>query len=73
MKLKMKTQLNNHARSWAKRLKMGENQSQVMQQRIIEALMVKHANIPNLLGFRKDHKPTVSQNGPHSDHFVIGR
>ena len=44
------TQLNNHARSWAKMFKMGANQSQVMQQRIIEALMVKHANAPNLLG-----------------------
>ena len=67
------TQLNNHVRSITKMLKMGENQSQVMQQRIIEALMVKHANVPNLLGFWKDHKPTVSQNGPPVRPFCNGK
>ena len=58
--LKSEPLLNNHAKSWAKLLNMGMNAGQGQTQRIREALTVKHSNVAQLKGLRKDHKRAVN-------------
>ena len=50
--------LNNHSKAWCKILNFGANAGTDQSQRIKEAMTVKHSNVANMKGLRKDHKLT---------------
>ena len=48
--------LNNYSRAWTRILGIGADAGDFMPQRVSNALMVNHSNVPFLDGLRKDHK-----------------